>query len=96
MSNVFPRKSKKFRYVTSVFITYILFLLFAYAFFYALLPQIVNSIIDNIQNLKKYEQLLGDWLIELNERYAISKLQAGPTRRSMPGPWACWEAASSG
>lgn len=74
VSNVFPRKSKKFRYVTSVFITYILFLLFAYAFFYALLPQIVNSIIDNIQNLKKYEQLLGDWLIELNERYAISKI----------------------
>ncbi len=74
VSNVFKNQSRKFQYVMSVFVTYVLFLLFVFAFFYALLPQIVSSIIDNIQNLTQYAELLAGWVLEINERYSISTI----------------------
>ncbi|MBQ6059010.1 MAG: AI-2E family transporter [Clostridia bacterium] len=82
VSKVAKNMSDRGQYIWSVFLTYVLFLTLVYAFVYFLLPQIVNSLIDNVRNISKYSELIASKMMELDERYSISTL-SGYTREEV-------------
>ena len=82
VSKVAKNMSDRGQYIWSVFLTYVLFLALVYAFVYFLLPQIVNSLIDNVRNISKYSELIASKMMELDERYSISTL-SGYTREEV-------------